>query len=327
VLSFQSGARIGGMPAVNFDTSRYGIVNDAAYDGLGRRLATASSDKVVRIWGADQGTVLAELKGHRSSVVTLSWASGRFASLLVSGGDDGQVVVWQEARAQDWQPAHQINVTGAANVVAFCPSEYGLMIAVAGSDDLGIITTLSRREASGGGAPGGNQPWQVRSFPAHQGGVSSLSWAPSKTAATMATGPAVGRAVAVAPCRLASCGADGVVSIWHCELRAVEWRKQHELTADTFNGLPRDVAWRPNIGLPCSQVAACTDEGAVAVWVQDMDGQPWRLQSCWNMSGDARRLTWSRSGCLLAVSIGDSSSCVFREGRAGAWEKVSSLDQ
>lgn len=313
------------MANVTYDTAKFGGVLDAKYDGPGRRLATACADRVARVWGVEAGKLLSELRSHKAAVVTLSWAHGRFAGLLASGSDDGQVVIWREVRPEDWQVAHQINVTGSANVVAWCPPEYGLSLAVAGGDDLGVVTMVSRREGSGGNSAG--DQWQARSFAAHGGGVAALSWSPSTSAATLATGPAVGRAAAVAPCRLVTCGADGAVSVWHTDGKMDSWRKQHDLSAEGFRGQPRDVAWRPNVGLPSSLLAACSDQGSVAIWSQDMDGQPWSLRACWQVDGDARRLAWSRAGMLLSVSVGDDGAAVYREGPDGAWELASTLEE
>mmetsp|Transcript_168721 Transcript_168721/g.536494 ORF Transcript_168721/g.536494 Transcript_168721/m.536494 type:complete len:185 (+) Transcript_168721:448-1002(+) len=170
---------------------------------------------------------------------------------------------------------------------------------------------------------GPGSEWQVRSFPAHQGGVAALSWAPSTSPATMATGPAVGRAAAMAPCRLVTCGADKAVCVWQTDNKLLDWRKQFSLTAAGFSGHPRDVAWRPNVGLPSSLIAAGTEEGSVAVWVQDMDGRDWRLQSCWQVPGDVRRLSWSRTaGVVLGVSFGAGGSALYREGPCGKWEPI-----
>lgn len=311
--------------AVTFDTSQGGTVHDAKYDGSARRLATASSDGVVRVWG-QSGEKLADLRGHKAPAMSLSWSQGRYAGLLASGASDGHVIFWREVRPQEWQIVHQLNVTRAANTVSFCAPEYGLALAVAGGDDLGVVTVLVRREQASVGGAGGDQ-WQVRNFPAHDGGVIALSWGPSASAATLATGPAVSRAAPYAPCRLATCGADGAVSVWSTDANLASWKKLENLTFEGFRGMPRDVAWRPNIGLPSSLVAACTDQGAVAIWVQDMDGQPWRLRTCWLVEGDARRLAWSRAGVLLAVSIGDDGSALYRESMGGEWELVSNLEE
>ena len=51
-----------------------------------------------------------------------------------------QVIIWRESRAgAPMQRVHDFNVTSAANVVAFAPPEYGLLLAVAGGDDLGVV--------------------------------------------------------------------------------------------------------------------------------------------------------------------------------------------
>lgn len=307
---------------VTYQTSQGGVVHDAKYDGSGRRLATASSDGVVRIWGQG-GEKLADLRGHKAPAVSLSWSHGRFTGLLASGTSDGHVILWREVQQHQWQLVHQLNVTRAANDVGFCAPEYGLALAVAGGDDLGVVTVLQRREQAGGG---GDQ-WQARTFTAHEGGVAALSWGPSASAATLATGPAVQRAAATAPCRLATCGADGAVSVWTTDAKLDSWRKQEDLVAEGFRGMPRDVAFKPNVGLPSSLLAACTDQGDVAIWVQDMDGQPWRLRACWSVDGDARRLAWSRAGAVLAVSIGDEGSALYQEGLGGAWDLVCDLDE
>jgi len=310
---------------VTFDTSQGGVVHDAKYDGAGRRLATASSDGVIRVWG-QSGEKLADLRGHKAPAVTLSWSCGRYTGVLASGTADGHVVLWREARPQEWHMVHQLNVTRSANTVSFCPPEYGLALAIAGGDDLGVVTVLQRREGASVGAASPEQ-WQVRTFTAHEGGVAALSWGPSASAATLATGPAVSRAADNAPCRLATCGADGAVCVWTTDAKLDAWRKQDTLVAEGFRGTPRDVAWRPNVGLPSSLIAACSDQGSVAIWVQDMDGQPWRLRTCWQVEDDARRLAWSRAGALLAISIGDEGSALYREGLGGVWDLVSNLEE
>lgn len=298
-----------------------GVINDAQYDGAGRRLATASSDGSVRVWGLS-GEKLADLRGHKASVVTLCWSHGRFSGLLASGTSDGHVMLWREARPQEWQVVHQLNVTRSANTVGFCPPEYGLALAIAGGDDLGVVTIVQRREPASGAA----DQWQVRNFTAHEGGVTALCWGPSACAATLATGPSLSRAAPHAPCRLVTCGANGALSMWSADAKFESWKKVQDLRAEGFQGMPRDVAWRPNLGLPSSLVAACTDEGFVGIWVQDMDGQPWKLRTGWQVEDDARRLAWSHAGALLAVSIGDEGSALYREGAGGSWELVSDLE-
>eukprot|EP00413_Alexandrium_margalefii_P031114 CAMPEP_0204562466 /NCGR_PEP_ID=MMETSP0661-20131031/33766_1 /ASSEMBLY_ACC=CAM_ASM_000606 /TAXON_ID=109239 /ORGANISM="Alexandrium margalefi, Strain AMGDE01CS-322" /LENGTH=319 /DNA_ID=CAMNT_0051569951 /DNA_START=48 /DNA_END=1007 /DNA_ORIENTATION=- len=316
-----------GAATAAFDASRYGTLHDAQYDSLGRRLATASEDKVVRIWNAERQEVLSELRGHRAPVKTVCWAHGRFSSTLASAASDGHVVIWREARPGDWQIAYQQHVTGSVSEIAFCPPEYGLVLAVGGLDDLGVLTVLSRREILASPVQQAGEQWLVKAFPAHDGGVVGLSWAPSNSAATLATGPAVNRAATHAARRLVTAGADGGVSVWHADAKMDGWNRQHSLADERHPGAVRDVAWRPNVGIPSSIIASCTEDGLVATWAQDMEGQAWRLQSCWRVEGDARRLAWSRAGMLLAVSVGDDGCSLFKEGPGAQWELASSADQ
>mmetsp|Transcript_17249 Transcript_17249/g.44364 ORF Transcript_17249/g.44364 Transcript_17249/m.44364 type:complete len:109 (+) Transcript_17249:1-327(+) len=105
------------------------------------------------------------------------------------------------------------------------------------------------------------------------------------------------------------------------------WEQKHELHDEQHRGNIRDVAWRPNVGVPCSVLASCTEDGGVAKWTQDMEGQPWRLHSDWKVQGDARRLAWSKAGTLLSVSVGDSGSLLYKEGQGGQWHEVCSYEE
>lgn len=317
----------GGTAADAYDASRYGALHDVQYDALGRRLATASDDKVVRIWSVERHEVLNELRGHKAPVKTVSWAAGRFSSTLASASADGQVMIWREVKPADWQVVHQFYVTGSVSVVAFCPPEYGLVLAVGGLDDLGVLTIVNRREILASPVQPAGEQWLQKAFPAHDGGVVGLSWAPSTSAATLATGPAVNRAATHATRRLVTAGANGSISVWHADAKMDAWSKQHELSDERHPGTVRDVAWRPNVGIPSSLVASCTEDGLVATWTQEMEGQAWQLHRHWHVEGDARRLTWSRAGNLLAVSVGESGCSLFKEGPGAQWELVSSGDQ
>jgi len=311
----------------DFDAPQHGEVLDAQYDASAsaRRLATAHADGTVCVWNTESRECK-ELCGHKAAPIALAWSSGRFAGLLASGSEDGQVILWREVRQQEWQVTYQVHVTGSANVLSFCPPDHGLVLAVAGGDEVGVVTLIMRPETSSGNF---SDQWQSRAFEAHPGGVSSLSWSPTSSPTTLATGPAATSNPAPPRCRLATCGGDGSVSLWRSESKAKIMdfmKKQEDLTDDSFRGEVRDVVWRPNIGIPSSQLAACTDQGCIAIWIQDMEGQPWRIRSSWRVSGDARRLSWSSAGVLLGVSIGDSDTALFREGKCGEWEQVSRLD-
>ncbi|CAE7421044.1 sec13 [Symbiodinium natans] len=212
--------------------SSCGPINDAAYDA-GKWLATAHGDGAVRIWSS--GELVAELLGHKAAVLCLSWApASSGASTLASGAADGQVVLWREVRPGEWQNVYQKFVTGAVKALAFSDPVPQLILAIGGGDELGVLTFLveTRRGTSGG------EQWQVKSVPAHGGGVLSLSWAPAASPLVLATGPAVARAGlgrGLAPARrLATAGRDGRLLTWRVDSRGENVTQ--ELVLDDGNG-------------------------------------------------------------------------------------------
>mmetsp|Transcript_101980 Transcript_101980/g.186843 ORF Transcript_101980/g.186843 Transcript_101980/m.186843 type:complete len:318 (-) Transcript_101980:72-1025(-) len=307
-----------------YDVARFGDLLDVQYDHMGTRLATASGDGVVRVWSAQTQQLLSELRGHRAAVWSLSWTHGRFATSLASVSSDGLIIIWREAAACEWRIVHQLDIRGPVPVIAFCSHEHGVVLAAACSS--GEVQMLTRREVTASPVLPAGEQWQAKSFRAHAGGVVALSWAPSASPAILATGPAARKAATCAPRRLATCGADGLLIVWAHDDKSDSWSVQSKLSDEQYCGMPRDVAWRPNVGIPSSMVAFCTQEGCVAIWVQDMDGQPWRLQATWQVDGDARRLSWSKAGTLLGVSVGDANSLMYKEGPAGSWTQITSLD-
>lgn len=309
-------------PPGDFDASRFGALHDAQYDYYGRRLATASADCVVRIWDTHRHQVMNELRGHTSPVRALSWAQGSFASNLASCTGDGHVIVWREVKPGEWQIVRQMRLAIGATALAFSPHDYGLVLAVAGKS--GDVTMITRRVVTASPMLPAGEQWPQKEFQAHPGGVIGLCWAPSTSPAMLVTGPAAARAAPFGPRRLVTCGSDGVARTWRYDEKGDSWFAGQELADQKQMGNVRDVAWRPNCGLPTSIIALCTDQGMVATWVQEVDGQAWQLQSVWRVEGDARRLFWSRLGTLLGVAVGDSGSLLFKEGMPGDWSQVTS---
>lgn len=314
-----------GGDAGSFDTSRCGgPALDAQYDATGSRLATAHADGVVRLWGAERHEALAELRGHGASAVSaLSWATLGNVTLLASGSADGQVIISREMRPGDWQAVHRQYVTGSVSSLAFGGTTQPAELAVAGTDELGVVTMITRRVRGPG-----SEDWHATPFTAHAGGVVALSWAPAISPATLATGPAVARSVKrQCPRRFATAGADRSLAVWRFMDPGNIWVKQHELPVETCHSSDlRDVAWRPHAGLPNACIASCADDGTVGIWVQDIEGLDWRLQTSWAVDGDPRRLAWSKTGALLSVSVGDSGSSIYKEVAGGKWEEVGRLE-
>lgn len=80
------------------------MVHDAQLDYYGKRLATCSSDRSVKVFdlSADQKTLIADLRGHEGPVWQLSWAHPRYGALLASASFDHRVIIWKEGADGQW---------------------------------------------------------------------------------------------------------------------------------------------------------------------------------------------------------------------------------
>ena len=70
-----------------------------ALDVYGRRLATCSGDRTVRVFDlsdAGQWCLAAAWQAHRGAVTAVAWAHPEFGSLLATAGTDHDVKIWEE---------------------------------------------------------------------------------------------------------------------------------------------------------------------------------------------------------------------------------------
>ncbi|KAK6058622.1 WD domain, G-beta repeat protein, partial [Cooperia oncophora] len=80
------------------DTAHTDIIHDAQLNYYGNRLATCSSDRIVKIFEVKSNGYIvpvAELAGHSGPVWQVSWAHPDFGGLLASAGYDRFVIFFQ----------------------------------------------------------------------------------------------------------------------------------------------------------------------------------------------------------------------------------------
>lgn len=211
------------------------------------------------------------------------------------------------------------------NSISWAPHELGSVLACASSD--GNVSVLSFND---------DGSWGLDLVPAHPMGCNAVSWAPATVPGSLITAQqqqqqqqpntADGSAHNTSVRRFASAGCDNIVKIWEYSQESKKWEQVEQLTGHT--DWVRDVAFAPNIGLPRSYLATCSQDRTVLIWTQDGLNSPWTKTSL-NPSPTASngkfaetvwRVSWSVSGNVLAVSCGDGKVTLWKENLKGAWE-------
>jgi protein transport protein SEC13 len=113
-------------PVSHFDTGHTDTVHDSQFDYYGKRLATCSSDGLVRIFAVDQepAQFLMDLSGHQGPVWQVAWAHPKFGNVLASASFDHTVIVWKESDDASWFILHRTDVnlhTGEHCTPVDCP--------------------------------------------------------------------------------------------------------------------------------------------------------------------------------------------------------------
>ena len=298
------------------DTAHQGDLLDAVLDYYGRRLATCSSDRTIKIFDVGQpgtgstgangnntvGTAIGAsgghghgqqhlidtLRGHDGPVWQLSWAHPKFGTILASSGYDGKVIVWREQGGQWSNLVEHALHTASVNGVAWGPHEVGAVLAAASSD--GKVSIAEFKD---------DGSWDTRLINAHPLGCNAVSWAPSSVPGSLisatgrvATDSSSSSTSPTAPVRrIVTAGCDNLAKIWRYDTASSNWLEEKTLEGHT--DWVRDVSWAPNIGLPKQYVATAGQDKVVYVWTQ-LPGEDWkrtnlRHNSKNNADGDSQQ--------------------------------------
>jgi WD40 repeat protein len=189
------------IPMATSSSSAIGFVNDICHDGLGERVAAASSTGVF-VWSVPDGRD-APQQLTSADVRSVSWGAPEHGSPLACGNVDGSIFVWEpgfkvEADGVEafsrLDPTFQVASTGRAILaVRFAPLSSGASRFAAGGSDGYVRVYESAVTAAGGGAHraasaaaaaadalgGSGGGWRLTDeFNAGSGVVCSLAWAP-----------------------------------------------------------------------------------------------------------------------------------------------------
>lgn len=136
------------------DPPHHDLVNDIAFDYYGKRFATCSSDKHIKIWTYDEekSTWMSDdlPRAHQDSIWRLSWAHPEFGQLIASCSEDNTIKIWEEQElgyesANRWiRKATMSNSRRSVNDVKFSHRALGLKLAAASAD--GFVRIYEARD-------------------------------------------------------------------------------------------------------------------------------------------------------------------------------------
>jgi protein transport protein SEC13 len=282
-------------------------------DYYGKRLATCSSDRTIKIFEVVENTqtLVATLAGHEGPVWQVDWAHPKFGSLLASCSYDRKVIIWKEMNGT-WNKLYEFSEhKSSVNSVQWAPHEWGLMLACASSDDSFSIVYYN------------DGSWKYKRIEsAHNMGCNSVSWSPAINPGALVEGGA--RSPVSTVKRLVTGGGDTLLKIWREENDS--WVLEEKL--EGHRDWVRDVAWCPSVGLPVSKIASCSQDCKVIVWSKDWSvGGKWNSVVVKTFSDVVWHGSWSITGDILAVSGADNKVTLWKEGMEGGWVCVSEVEK
>eukprot|EP00008_Paramoeba_atlantica_P005798 CAMPEP_0201477910 /NCGR_PEP_ID=MMETSP0151_2-20130828/2853_1 /ASSEMBLY_ACC=CAM_ASM_000257 /TAXON_ID=200890 /ORGANISM="Paramoeba atlantica, Strain 621/1 / CCAP 1560/9" /LENGTH=294 /DNA_ID=CAMNT_0047858789 /DNA_START=80 /DNA_END=964 /DNA_ORIENTATION=+ len=288
----------------NIQTQHTDMIHDAQVDYYGKLLATASSDRSIKIFdiSSAQTTHLCDITGHEGPVWQVAWGHPKYGVVLASCSYDRTVRIWRQDQGKlQWNCLHVCQMSLSVNSISWAPPEHGLLLAAASSD--GSISIIQHKGDS----------WIESRIPeAHQIGVNAVSWRPVNS--SFGASP---------PKQFVTGGCDNMVRIWKFD-ETGDWTRDGEL--EFHQDWVRDVAWAPNIGIPYELIASCSQNGQVVVWVKDDQGK-WNPKPLEKFDEPVWRVSWSVTGGILAISSGENNVTLWKEsiGPDGErrWQKIS----
>jgi len=321
------------------DTAHGDMVHDVQMDYYGKRLATCSSDRTIKIFEVtkDGHKLSADLKGHEGPVWQVCWAHPKFTTILASCSYDRKVFVWKETSANTWTKLYEYSDhESSVNSICFAPHEFGLILFCASSDN--YVSVLTHRPDDDG--------WDTKKFEAHQLGVNAIACAPATTPTSLLLQPNQqqqqqqqqqhhqSQQDGLALKRFVTGGCDNLVKIWRWDDQTNKWLLEH--TLDGHSDWVRDVAWAPNLGICMNTIASCSQDGMVIIWTQESDSSsssyqwkktilPTTQQQKQGKGCIAWRVSWSLTGNILAVSTSENKVSLWKEAIDGTWKQISTV--
>ncbi|KRZ78833.1 Protein SEC13 -like protein, partial [Trichinella papuae] len=286
------------------ETGHRSLINDCQVDFYGTKLATCSSDRLVKIYDIKsdgQYMAEAELNDHQGPVWQCSWAHPMFGNMLATCSYDKKVIIWK-CKERKWSKFTEFACHDASvNSVCWAPHEYGMILAFCSAD--GTATVMSNID----------QSWkQSKILDAHKRGCNAISWCPVGFSSSLFEQKA-----SHASMRLVTGGCDNLVKIWNLNSDN-QW--ELEIALEGHEDWVRGVAWSPTVNSNVHKIASCSQDFTFIIWeCNDLDKKMWIKKFQWRFNNVVWHVSWSPCGTTLAVSVSNQEVSIWKENLEKRW--------
>lgn len=321
------------------DTGHEDIINDAVLDYFGTTLATAANDGKIKLFDVRNGQQrqIEVFSDHTGPIWQIAWAHPSFGDILASCSYDGDVILYKkEPSTQKWGVFYKEKFPKAVNSVCWAPVEFGLILAVACSNENIYIWSFKNGACE-----------KKTIINAHNIASKAVSFAPGNTPSSLFTEGSSDQTAGAL--RLVSGGDENEAKIWRFDRYSDTWIEEDNLEA--HEDWIKDVAWAPNIGLPEEQIATCSTDHKVIIWsrnhldtnsseknsggksseatlenLNELARKTWKPTVLPPFDEVISHVSWSLTGGILACSGGVDHISLWKQDLSGCWQRINDVN-
>lgn len=272
---------------VSYESTHKQQILSSDIDYYDRYVCTSSADGVMQITDnvEPEKYPLIELREHIGPVWQVMFSHPKF-EFLASCGSDCKLIIH---KTNDWKVAYSYDGHKSSTTsIDWAPHKVGASIACSSADGTISIHTFSFNE------------WSVSKIPdAHLKGVNCISWSSILVNNHLL---------------LASGGNDNKIKVW--QIQKCLWNVLYE--SDNQLATIKDISWCPTPGLQSHIIASCASDGRVVIWGSD-DCYDWTQTEIDPTEKAKRKISWSRFGGILSVSLNNYVVKLWKEVDKNRW--------
>ncbi|ODM88766.1 Nucleoporin SEH1 [Orchesella cincta] len=309
--------------ARGLETGHKDLIHDVAFDFYGTRMATCSSDQMVRIWELNgEGSSVAHWnctaswKAHSGSVWKVTWAHPEFGQVVATSSFDWSAAVWQERGVvgTHWvKKATLVDSRASVTDVKFAPRHLGMVLATCSAD--GFVRIYEAPDIIH------LSQWSLQYEINVKMALSCVSWNP--------TYPHQFAPIIAVGSDDSSTDAPKVL-LYEFNERNRQWNRKESLKdiTDPVN----DLSFAPNLGRSYHLLGVATRNLKI-VGLQpfediDEEEKKFRIRTvaeCEEHNSTVWRVAWNVTGTILASSGDDGCVRLWKGNHMGNWSCVTTL--